>query len=236
MKIFVANHKNYMDNDEMIKYINHFKKYEQRKNIIICPSSIYLSMFKETFLNIGSQDFDLKCPMNGGISLKQLTSLKIKYIIIGHSDNKKYKNEDSKLINKKLLKSLEKGFVPILCIGEDINNINDSMNIIKKQIDEFLEDINYSLLKKIIFAYEPVWAISDGINKVDVSQNINLKDIIKSIKLYLNEKYNLDSLVLYGGSVNKYNIDSLNDIDEIGGYLIGKSSTSIDEFDYIINS
>ena len=59
--------------------------------------------------------------------------------------------------------------------------------------------------------------------------------MISYIKDFIQDRYNARVLVLYGGSVNKNNIDTLNKIEVVDGYLIGGASTKVDEFTYIMS-
>ena len=87
------------------------------------------------------------------------------------------------------------------------------------------------IIEKIIVAYEPVWAIGTG--KVPTNEEID--DIICYIKDLIQDKYGARLLVLYGGSVNAKNIDELNLVESVDGYLIGGASTKPEEFIYIMN-
>ena len=84
--------------------------------------------------------------------------------------------------------------------------------------------------QKVIIAYEPIWAIGTG--KTPTNEDID--ETVRMIKDYVKNNYNFDIRVLYGGSVSPKNIDNLNNIDIIDGYLIGGSSSKIDELKYII--
>ena len=83
-------------------------------------------------------------------------------------------------------------------------------------------------------AYEPVWAISTGAGPSETPTNEEISDVICYIKDLVSDKYEVEIKVLYGGSVNKDNIDHLNEIGIVDGYLIGGSSTKADEFLYIM--
>ena len=93
------------------------------------------------------------------------------------------------------------------------------------------DNLDKTTLEKIIVAYEPIWAIGTG--KVPTNEEIN--DIICYIKDLIQDKYGARLLVLYGGSVNAKNIDELNEVESVDGYLIGGASTKADEFNYIMS-
>ena len=92
-----------------------------------------------------------------------LLECNVEYVIIGHSERRQIFNEDNDSINKKVLKVIESGIKPILCIGETIDEMNagKAYNIIKEQLISGLNSIKS--LSNIIIAYEPVWAIGTGL-------------------------------------------------------------------------
>ena len=110
----------------------------------------------------------------------------------------------------------------MLCVGEtlDEKNNNLTLDVIKKQLDECLDGIN----GKVIIVYEPIWSIGSGL--------IPTNEEIKNITNFIKENYNYK--VLYGGSVNLQNIDTLNKISNIDGFLVGLSASKVDEFNEII--
>ena len=105
--------------------------------------------------------------------------------------------------------------------------------MIKNELTGDLKDLSPELVEKIIIAYEPIWAIGTGLTptleEIDAAMNF--------IKDYVKTKYNVEkTTILYGGSVSDKNIDELNTVDSIDGYLIGGASSKPAAFQYIINS
>ena len=149
-----------------------------------------------------------------------LKNLGVKYVIIGHSENRTL-GEDHKQINKKILSAIKSKLNVIFCIGEtSIQRKNKKTNIIlKKQIMNGLKGIGKKC--KIIVAYEPVWSIGTGV----VPNNLELEKNIKFIKSIISKKFD-NCKILYGGSVSPNNIKKLNMIDLLDGYLIGGASQS----------
>ena len=122
---------------------------------------------------------------------------------------------------------------PIFCIGEklDQRKSNITKDVVGKQIMEVFDKLSKENIEKIVVAYEPVWAIGTGI----VPTNEEIEDMTSYIKDLIQDKYSSRVLVLYGGSVNQKNIDELNLIEPVDGYLIGGASTKADEFLYIMS-
>ena len=103
---------------------------------------------------------------------------------------------------------------------------------IKKELDEAFDEIDNHKLSKIIVAYEPIWSIGTGV--IPTNQDIDLT--ISFIKKYLNEKYHVSNKVLYGGSVSNKNINELEKISVVDGYLVGGCSIKKDDFSKLIES
>jgi triosephosphate isomerase (TIM) len=120
----------------------------KKVKVVVCPPFIYLPALKAN----GAQDcFWQDPPTNGGAFTGQISPIMLKnigcqYVIIGHSEKRKYQKEDDQIINKKLKLSLKAGLKPILCIA--------NLSQLEKGIKGIFE--------KIIVAYEPVSAIGTG--------------------------------------------------------------------------
>ncbi len=96
---------------------------------------------------------------------------------------------------------------------------------------EVFDKLDTTNMEKIIIAYEPIWSIGTG----KIPTNEEIIDVTNYIKDLIQDKYEKRNIVLYGGSVNKDNIDILNTIDVVDGYLIGGASTKPAEFMYIMS-
>lgn len=232
MKLIVANFKMNLLKEDILEYVKHFNN--ELSNVIFCPSNIYLNYFLEKNLNVGSQDvaFEEKGAFTGDVSASQLKSIGVKYTIIGHSERRKYHNDD-KYVNSKLIYALNNNLIPILCIGEtkEERENNETYEVLKNQLNEAFNNINSDLLSNVIIAYEPIWSIGTGV----IPSNEDIYNTITFIKKYLYEQYNFQLKVLYGGSVNNSNISELETINNIDGYLIGGSSIDYNKFLDIIN-
>lgn len=183
--------------------------------IVVCPPFIYLSNFfygrGKTMIKIGAQDcfWEEKGAFTGEISAKMLKDLGCKYVIVGHSERRRYLKETDEMINKKIKAVLKISLRPILCI-EKISQIKKGIKgIIKKDF------------KKIILAYEPVWAIGTGkACGIPEAKKVNL-----SIRKILKE-----NVLLYGGSVNSQNAGDFIKKAKFQGLLVGGASLDSKEF------
>lgn len=231
-KIIVGNIKMNMKFGEIYNYLNYFKNINS-KNIIICPSYIYIPYFLNYNFSVGSQNV---CAYEDGgytgeVSASQLSSIGVKYTIIGHSERRIKLQENDSEINKKIKSSLKANLKVILCIGETLEEYKLLKKdvVLKRQIRDALVGIKD--LSNIIIAYEPVWSI--GTNKVP--DNDELIKTVLYIKRIILKMFRQDVRVIYGGSINEKNIINLKKINEINGFLIGSASINPNRFMEIID-
>ena len=238
---FIANWKMYgnLNSLNSVKKVIKLSKKKKFKNtkIIYCPPYTLLNDFskltRKTKISIGAQnchEAEYSGPFTGSVSPHMIASLGVKYIIIGHSENRSI-GESNSSINKKIISSFKQKLKVIFCIGETLSEKrkNKTNIVFTKQISEGLKNIKK--LDNIIFAYEPVWCIGTGvIPKISDLKN-NLIRIQKIIKNKFNSK---NPTILYGGSVNSKNVVKLNKISEIRGFLIGSASQNTNKFIDII--
>ena len=130
---------------------------------------------------------------------------------------------------------LDAGVVPILCIGETIEQLNDGLakETVSTQLNEGLSGL--SGLENIVIAYEPVWAIGTGLT-ASVEKVAEIHLFIRDILSAISSREESDLVpVLYGGSVNSNNAGELIDVDNVNGFLIGGASLDVEKFVDIIN-
>ena len=239
--LFIANWKmfgnlNSVKSVETVINLSKKKNYKNAK-IIYCPPYTLLNNFviktRRTNLEVGAQNCHYEIntgPHTGSISSTMIKKLGVKYVIIGHSENRS-DGETNNQINKKIHSAILNNLNVIFCIGENLfEKKNKKTNkILKQQIDLGLKKIKK--IDKIIFAYEPVWSIGTGkvlTNKELTKQVVIIKKIIK------NKFKNQKTKIIYGGSVNNQNINNLKQIKEINGFLIGGASQNSKKFIDII--
>lgn len=235
MKLVVGNQKTYLNRDGVIEFIEKTKT-GNCNNVVVCPSSIYIDLYLEkSKYMVGSQNVSEKGngASTGEVSAEQLNSLGVSYSIVGHSERRSDQHETSDMFLNKINNLLSCDIIPIFCVGEKLEEKENGVtkDVIGKQIMEVFDRLDSNNMEKIIIAYEPVWSIGTG--KVPVNEEI--EDVINYIKDLVQDKYNKRVSVLYGGSVNKGNIDLLNTMEVVDGYLIGGASTKPDEFLYIMS-
>ena len=232
MKTIIGNQKTYLDAEEINNFINNTN---DREDVIICPSYPFITTYLEkSKYTIGAQNVSEKT--NGGttgeVSASQLRSLGVKYSIVGHSERREMFNEDSPNLINKITRLFEENLKVIFCIGErlELRENGTTIDFVGKQIMDVFDNIDRTKLDDIIIAYEPISAIGTGLTPT----NEEIIDVITYIKDLVKDKYNKDLKVLYGGSVSQKNIDELNQIEIVDGYLIGGASTKVEDFNYIM--
>ena len=227
-KLLVLNMKMYMDIDDIKDYIS--KVNNLPDNVILCPESIYIPYFLNKYKNIAIQSI---YPTDSGaytgcVSAKQVKKMGVNFAIVGHSECRRYFNIDDYDVNKKLKSIIDNDIIPIMCIGESIEDkvLSNSKKVLKKQLEIGLNGIKCD---KIIIAYEPIYSIGTG----NVPNNDDIKDSISYIKEVLKDM-KISAKVLYGGSVSSKNIQDLSKIVVVDGFMIGKACTDVNEVNKII--
>ena len=226
-----------------IERVNNFlrkKSISKLKKIIFCPPSNLLMSFSKKIntksLDFGAQDIS-KINLNNGPYTGQLSAKMIKesganYVIVGHSEKRLF-DEDYKTIKKKISIAIKNKLKVIFCIGENLSQKkkNLSFKILKKQISNSIDTrINFN---NLIIAYEPIWSIGTGI----VPSNNYLDLIYRKLKIFLKEKYKVNSpIMIYGGSVTTDNVATLGKNSLISGFLIGAASLKSKSFIEIIKN
>ncbi len=217
----------YMNLPEIKDYIDKIESLPN--NVILCPTSIYIPYFIEKNINTGIQNiyYEDNGAYTGEISIEQIKSMNVSHVIVGHSERRLYFHESDYDINKKVKKLIEQSLIPIICVGEteEEKNNNKTIDIIREQLEISLNGISNNQ-ENIIIAYEPRWSIGTGL----IPSNEEITNIVAYIK-----SFNSNLKVIYGGSINESNIDTIKQITNIDGFLIGHACINLDKLKSIIN-
>ena len=237
-KYYIANWKMFgsLSSIIILKKLNSYLRKLKSKNfkIIVCLPFTLINPFfktlKKSQLTIGAQNCHYSNdygPFTGSVNSRMLKNAGASYVIIGHSENR-FQGETDKLINKKILTSLNNNLNIIFCFGETLKQKNKNLTkkILTQQISSALKNVKNP--NNIFFAYEPIWSIGTG----KIPRIEELTKTILFIKNKLKKRFkNYPNLkILYGGSVNSTNIKSLNTISNLNGYLVGGASQSAKKF------
>ncbi len=211
--------------------------------VVLCPPFLYLPVLANIQpgkIFLGSQNcfWEEKGAFTGEISALMLKDFKVKYIILGHSERRKYFNETNELINKKIKKALDEGLKVIFCAGEtaEEKSSGKKLDALGRQLREGLKNIPKNKINGISIAYEPVWSIGTG-NNCSVEETMtSVLSIRKIIADLYGRKSATGMRILYGGSVNSKNAGHYIKESKANGLLAGGASTNAEEFIKIVKS
>jgi len=212
--------------------------------MVLCVPFVHLEFFaknlKRTKIKLGVQNifWQERGSFTGEISPVMAKEYGADYSIIGHSERRGYFKENNQEINLKIKSAIKNGIIPILCIGETLQErqkglIND---IISRQLNEGLEGISRMQAEKIIIAYEPVWAISTTPNRKDATSADSLEMAI-FFKKILSDKFGREASrgrIIYGGSVSGKDAGDFLQNGGVDGLLPGRASLDAKKFVEII--
>ena len=213
---------------------------DSKDEIIVCVP--YIDLFytlleaQQTNIHVGAQNvfYEDKGAYTGEVSATMLKSINTEYVIIGHSERRRYFNETDEIVNKKARKALENGLKPIICVGETLEEKEQgkAIEVITNQVAKALKDLTIKDLSNTIIAYEPIWAIGTGKTATKEDAESSIKSIREKIKSIFNTD---DVSILYGGSVKPENAKELFSMPNIDGALVGGASLKADSFAGIVN-
>lgn len=188
---------------------------------------------------IGAQNMhdQIDGAFTGEVSAGMIKESGAKFVIIGHSERRQYFIETDSFIHRKLIRALQEGLIPILCIGEmpHERESGDQEKILKLQLEEAFQGLNQHQAVEVIIAYEPIWAIGTGKTATpQIAQSMH-----RFIRSWLESRFSLDVservCLLYGGSVKPDNIAALMQQTDIDGVLVGGASLDVKSFSQIVN-
>lgn len=172
----------------------------------------------------------------GEVSGAQLKDIGTKYVIIGHSERRQYNGETDELVNIKALNTLAQGMIPIICVGESLEQRERGLTLahIAYQVKAALYGMSDEQVRRCVMAYEPIWAIGTG--KTATAEQA--EEVCAHIRAVIRKEHGARTAravtILYGGSMNAGNADELLEKPDIDGGLIGGASLKPGDFARII--
>ena len=232
-------HNTIAESSALAKAIKEGSSYIQGGSIILAPPFIALFAVGEVikgsnvFLAAQNMYYEDKGAFTGEISPVMLKDIGCSYVIIGHSERRKYFHELDADVNLKVKKALTAGLTPIMCVGEtdEEREKGITQDVVGRQVKQGLSGVEK--IDNVVIAYEPVWAIGTG----KVATSAQAQEVHAFIRGILKELYSGkadDVRILYGGSVTKDNIGDLIAMEDIDGALVGGASLKADGFIGII--
>ena len=208
---------------------------------VICPPFISLSTVAEyllgTGIRVGAQNcyFEPKGAFTGEVSAAMLKGV-ADYVILGHSERRQYFNETDELIGKKVAAVFDAGLLPILCVGERLqeNESGQTQNVVGGQLRGALDGLQIDRIGSLVVAYEPVWAIGTGRAASPEQANDVIGFIRSTLGTILGAAVADQIRIQYGGSVTADNFESIISQAEIDGALVGGASLTARAFGTIV--
>lgn len=212
--------------------------------VIVCPPFTSLETAsrwtKGSSMSLGAQNMyhEDEGAFTGEISPKMLKSVGCEYVILGHSERRQIFGEKDEFINKKVRKAIASGLMPIVCVGETLDQREENITaqIVSTQVRAVLKEIPVEHIEKLIIAYEPVWAIGTGRNATPQQA----EEVHLLVRTLLAELYTPATaakvVILYGGSVKPENAAELLWQPNVDGALVGGACLKVDSFTAIIKA
>lgn len=247
-KIFVANWKMNKSYNDSVQFIRHHiddlaQTIKQTGHkVILCPNYLAIAPIRDLLgtsgLALGAQNCSRHGfgSYTGDTAASSLAQASCTYVIIGHSERKRFYCETNIDIEHKLKEALKAELIPIICIGEAAQEHAEgrTREILEAQLASQLEIINTAPAQPTgyIIAYEPIWAIGSGVTP----SAHDLSSIFHWLAEFCAGKCSIEYKLLYGGSVNPTNAASILATKHLDGLLIGSASLEFASFNSIITS
>lgn len=208
-------------------------------DVAVFPVSIYLdavaATLKGTKVGYGGQNCCSEPnpgAFTGEVSASMLTDLGCQYVILGHSERRQIYKETDADVNKKTLTALAAGLVPVVCVGEllDERQSGKTAEVIRKQFEGSLAGLTAEQMEKVVIAYEPVWAIGTGLTATPAQAEEVHADLRKLVAQRYNDPLAQRTRILYGGSVKPSNAAELMSQPNVDGALVGGASLKAADF------
>ena len=243
-KIIAGNWKMNKNHNEAVELINSLKSGidTDKSDVVVCVPFVDLASVSEaikgTNINLGAQNmhFEESGAYTGEIAPSMLKELGVKYVIIGHSERRAYFGETDEIVNKKVKKALEHNIVPILCVGESLEEreLDITIELVRIQVKKAFAGISKEDAKKVVIAYEPIWAIGTG----KVATKEQAEEVCKEVRKVVAEVYEQEVAdvirIQYGGSVTGDSANELFNMPNIDGGLVGGASLK-EDFIKVVN-
>ncbi len=239
-RLIIGNWKMNMNVHEASLFVHRLsKKFRVRRDVEVVLAPTMLAV-QSLSLQVNHRQFKLAAQniywrdhgaYTGEVSATQLRGI-VQYALVGHSERRYIFHETDKDIRAKVQAALRNNIVPVLCIGETLQERTDgeTADALRDQIVGGLANVTSQELEDVVIAYEPVWAIGTGNNARPTDVTTAIRLIRRQLAHLYGKKIAEDVRVLYGGSVNKDSAADYLALDDVDGLLVG--GASLDEFGF----
>jgi len=223
---------------ELVKALKEASSEQIEAELVVIPPMTALSEVKKAIegsqIKLGAQNmfWEDEGAFTGEVSAPMLKDAGCEYAVIGHSERRQYFGETDDTVNKKIKAALAHDLIPIMCIGESLDEREKGKTIekVEDQINAGLEGLGKDEISRLIIAYEPIWAIGTGLTATPSQA----EEVHIFIREKLAEKYGNETascaIILYGGSVKPASTYELLKEKNINGALVGGASLEADSF------
>ncbi len=244
-KLIAANWKMFKTPDQTRDFFRDFLPLVQghdRDEIVVCPTYLAIdaaiTAAKGSNIAIGAQDvyWQTEGAFTGEICASMLVAVGVTHVLIGHSERRQYFGETDDTVNLKLKSALEAGLIPIVCVGEVLEEREAGLtdDVLRRQCLRAFNKVSAKKAAHMVVAYEPVWAIGTG-KTATPQMAADAHAIIRGETADSFGQEFADRLrILYGGSVKPENAHALMSEEEIDGALVGGASLDPKSFAAIV--
>jgi triosephosphate isomerase (TIM) len=244
-KVIAANWKMYKTPEQAREFFRDFLPLIQghdRDEVVVCPNYLCLDAAiqstKGSLVAIGAQNlhWEKEGAYTGEICTSMLLAIGVTHVIIGHSERRQYFGETDDTVNLKLKAALEAGLIPIVCVGEVLEERESNLtgDVLRRQCLRAFNKVSAKKAHSLVVAYEPVWAIGTG-KTATPQMAADAHAIIRSEAAEsFGQEFAEKLRILYGGSVKPENAHSLMSEEEIDGALVGGASLDPKSFAAIV--
>jgi triosephosphate isomerase len=214
------------------------------RDVMVAPPAVLIPAVAQALagssIMLGAQNmhYEDKGAFTGEVSPPMLHAYGVTHVILGHSERRHIFHETDELINKKVLAAIHHRMTPIMCVGEtqDEHDGGRALDVVLRQLQRGLEGVEDDHVTRVVIAYEPVWAIGTG-RTATPEQAESIHGAIRGAILERYGRERADAVrIIYGGSVNDENVDSLVCKPDIDGALVGGASLKADSFARIVRA
>jgi triosephosphate isomerase len=189
-------------------------------------------------IDVAGQDlhWEREGAFTGEVSAAMLKEAGAEYVIVGHSERRRYFHETDALVNRKVIAAFGAELTPIACIGETLEEREGgaTLTVLDRQIKDGFDGLTAEQVAALVVAYEPVWAIGTGRNATPAQAGEAHAHIRKRIRQWFGGEAADRCHVIYGGSVKPDNIRDLVAEPDVDGALVGGASLDVKSFADIV--
>ncbi|MDX1621618.1 MAG: triose-phosphate isomerase [Nitriliruptorales bacterium] len=239
-------HKDHLEAIQLVQKLAYHldeRDYEGQ-DVVVCPPFVSLRSVQTLIesdhlpIGLGAQNchWEDEGAYTGEVSPAMLARLDVSYVICGHSERRQLFDETDEVVNKKVRAVLAKGMVPILCVGEtlDQREAGEAEEVVSHQLTGSLDGVDIEDPTDLVVAYEPIWAIGTG----KTASPDDAQEMCATVRASLRDRFGENVAngirIQYGGSVKPGNVRELMKGEDVDGALVGGASLTADDFALIV--